>query len=173
MSEEFNFEDKVEEELDSFYLSIKRSAKDEKRQVSKRDRDQKSPAIKKLEDELKQEIPKLNVQQASAYSSSDSDDDGLIVIENDDEESKDVGDGRKDGGAERVEKDEEVLTLEPGKKIASPKYNDTKKSKYVVNETESKQGENVKEDSREEVANSFSETKMTEEEKEKKNCVIM
>ena len=80
MSEEFNFEDKVEEELDSFYLSIKRSAKDEKRHVSKRDKDQKSPAIRELENELKQAIPKLDVEQASAYSSSDSDDDGLIVM---------------------------------------------------------------------------------------------
>ena len=158
--------------MDSFYLSIKRSAKDEKRHVSKRDKDQKSPAIKKLEDELKQEIPKLNVQQASVYSSSDSDDDGLIVIENDDEESKDAGD-------EHIEKNErsseEVLTVEPSKKIASPKYTDiaSKKSKYVVNETESKEGESVSADSREEIANSSSETKMTENEKEKKNCVIM
>ena len=67
-----------------------------------------------MEDELKQAIPKLNVEQASAYSSSDSDDDGLIVIENDDEESKDAGDERKDGR----EVSEEVLTVEPGKKTA-------------------------------------------------------
>ena len=75
-----------------------------------------------MEDELKQAIPKLNVERASVYSSSDSDDDGLIIVEDDDEEHKGAGNPSKDAG----DKDggEEVATVTSGKNTAAMKNND-------------------------------------------------
>ena len=169
MTEEYNFEDKVEEELDEFLM---KESPNRRRNTTKRNENTKNEAIKKIEEELKVAIPKLKIEKESFYSSDDSSDDDLIVIEDDDEEEEEkkqqsseenkaiIDD--KEKNEKKKAADITSIKKKSMNKKSSKDSSSSPKSKYVVAEKE--EGK-AKDDT--------STVDDGSDGKEKKKCVIM
>ena len=169
MTEEYNFEDKVEEELDEFLM---KESPNRRRNTTKRNENTKNEAIKKIEEELKVAIPKLKIEKESFYSSDDSSDDDLIVIEDDEEEEEEKKQQSSEENKAIIddkEKNEKKnaaditsIKKKSMNKKSSKDSSSSPKSKYVVAEKE--EGK-AKDDT--------STVDDGSDGKEKKKCVIM
>eukprot|EP00943_MAST-04B_sp_MAST-4B-sp1_P000253 g253.t1 len=177
--EEYTFEEKVDKELDEFYLSTQNKSTKSNQAAKK----EKNEAIKKIEDELKVAIPKLKIEKESFYSSDDSSGDDLIVIEDEDEvqDHKEELENRKKSDVEYDKtKPHSSTTFDDAKSVNKQPKKSLKsnpKSKYVVEEEE--EGVKIKKNDEENYGtninhrddNNNKDAPVNQD--KKKNCVVM